>query len=304
MGTIAMSHARRSTNALAGAFVVLLASCGSAGQDAADAAQASAVPDSTLITDAAVAVGRRLAEDTWTDPNIHTDYGTIDPQTVFYAAPIVVVGTVREVLGPFWNSADGQRWTRPTRTAETLPSVEPGMYREIVVDIDTVLRDDFQQMGSEVRVVAGGGGVEPDARDAFRAGRYTEGETVILFLRLQVQFMRDDLLAVYKPFWGPESVFHVGEDGDVLGDGVAEAIARAQNEVPDPEAPPEPPFVPGVVTLDEFAAMIASTRDVRNEAAEGYRLDPSTVAAEIEFWTEFFETGIVPDPPGVPAPIP
>jgi len=62
--------------------------------------------------------------------------------------------------------------------------------------------------------------------------------------------------------------------------------------------------VPEVVFLDEFAAMIASIRDVRNEAAEGYRLDPSVVAAEIEFWTEFFETGIVPDQPGVPAQIP
>ncbi len=62
--------------------------------------------------------------------------------------------------------------------------------------------------------------------------------------------------------------------------------------------------MPEVVTLDEFAAMIASISDVRNEAAEGYRMDPSTVDAQIEFWTEYLETGIVPDPPGVPAPIP
>lgn len=59
-----------------------------------------------------------------------------------------------------------------------------------------------------------------------------------------------------------------------------------------------------VVTLDEFAAMIASIRDVRNEAAEGYRLDPGVVVAEIEFMREYFETGVIPDPPGEPTPIP
>ncbi|VAV94792.1 hypothetical protein MNBD_ACTINO02-2277 [hydrothermal vent metagenome] len=302
MGTSAALHVRRSIVVTSIVFTVLLTACGSTG--AGEAAAESTPRPAVSSTSTSFVVVRRPAEDTWTDPNIHSDYITIDPEIVFYAAPIVVVGTVREVLGPFWNSADGQRWTRPPRTADTLPSVEPGMYREIVVDIETVLRDDFQQMDSVVRVVAGGGGVEPDPRDAFRGGRYTEGETVVLFLRLQVRFMRDDLLAAYKPFWGPQGVFHVARDGTVLGDGVAEAIERKQNEIPDPEAPPEPPFVPEVITLEEFSAMIASIRDVRNEAAEGYRLDPSVVAAEIEFWTEFFETGVVPDPPGVPAPIP
>ncbi len=295
-------HVRRSVLATATAFAVVLAACGSAGQEPGGAVEISGVPDPSPITDPAVAVERRPAEDTSTDVVASSEW--LDPEVILYVAPMVVIGTVREVRGPFWNSADGQKWTRSQQTTEKPVSVSPSLYREIVVTVESVIRDDYEQLSPTISVFTSGGGEGSEDLDAFRGGRFSEGERVVLFLSTQVQYFRDDMLAVTRPYWGTQSIFHVNENGDVMPDGAAEAIEARRSVVLSPGDPEPPPVQSSFLTLDEFVAKVQGARLPVNEEWERYRSEPSVVDAKIEFLQQILETGEIPEPPGVPAPIP
>ena len=295
MGTSAGLHVRRSVLATATAFVVVLAACGAAEQNAGSEVAPTAPPTASSITDTEVAVERRPAEDTATD--VAASYEWLDQDIIFYASPMVVVGTVREVNGPFWNSADGQKWS-DSPAADDIPGrVAPGLYREIVLDIETVVRDDYNQAAATIVVIAPGGGERSQDPTVVGGGRFTQGEQVVLFLSTQVLYTRDDMFAATMPFWGYQSVFHVGADGVVVPDGAAQSVEAEQNLVVAPGDPTPPPVVRDFMTLDEFVAMVEGARSVRNEQWELYRSDPSVVDAEIEFMREYFETGILPEPP-------
>ncbi|HDL42072.1 MAG TPA: hypothetical protein ENG98_03570, partial [Actinobacteria bacterium] len=168
---------RRSVLVAATAFVVVLAACGAAEQDAGSEVAPTAPPTASSITDTEVAVERRPAEDTFSDVAYSSE--RVEDDRILYVAPMVVVGTVREVRGPFWNSVDGQKWSDSPVVDEPF-TVSPRLYREIVVTVETVIRDDYGQLSSTVSVFTSGGGEGSEDLDAFRGGRFSEGERVIL----------------------------------------------------------------------------------------------------------------------------
>jgi hypothetical protein len=298
MGTSAAFHMRRSVLVAAAAFVVVLAACGAAEQDAGSEVAPTAPPTASSIADSAVAVERRPAEDTFSDVAYSSE--RVEDDRILYVAPMVVVGTVREVRGPFWNSVDGQKWSDSPVVDEPF-TVSPRLYREIIVTVETVIRDDYGQLSSTVSVFTSGGGEGSEDLDAFRGGRFSEGERVILFLSTQVQYFRDDMLAVIRPYWGRQSIFHVNENGDVMPDGAAEAIEARRSVIVSP-GDPEPPLVQSsFLTLDEFVAKVQGARIPVNEEWERYRSEPSVVDAKIEFLQQILETGEIPEPPRLDA---
>ncbi len=277
-------------------FVVVLAACGSTGQDPGSEGAPTTPSTTSSITDAGVSVERRPAEDTSTDVSASRIW--LDEKVILYAAPMVVVGTVREVAGPFWNSADGQKWTDQPGAMDSPARTVPTLYREVAIDIERVVRDDYQQLGTTVDVVAVGGGAGSDDADAFGGGRFVEGERVVLFLATQVLYSRDDMVPVVMPFWAFQSVYHVGADGLVMPDGAAEVIEARRNVVVSPGDPEPPPVQGDFATLDEFLAMVEDSRTVRNQEWEGYRTTPADIDARIEIMKQILETGVIPQEPG------
>ena len=94
-------HVRRSVLATATAFVVVLAACGSVGEDTGGAVATSVPPSPYSTTDATAPVERRPAEDTFSDIVYSSEM--VDDDRIFYVAPMVVVGTVQEVTVPYLN---------------------------------------------------------------------------------------------------------------------------------------------------------------------------------------------------------
>jgi len=296
MGTSAALRVRRAVLATATAFVVVLAACGATGQDPGSEGAPTTPSTTSSITDAGVAVERRPAEDTSTDVSASRIW--LDERIIFYAAPMVVVGTVREVAGPFWNSADGQKWTDQPRASDSPARTLPTLYREIAIDIERVVRDDYRQLGETVNLVAVGGGAGSDDTDAFGGGRFVEGERVVLFLATQVLYSRDDMVPVIMPFWAFQSVYHVGADGLVIPDGAAEAIEARRNVVVSPGDPEPPSVQENFVMLNDFVAMVGDARSTRNEVWDAYRTTPADIDARIAIMKQILETGVIPEQPG------
>ena len=231
---------------------------------------------------------RTVAVDTTTD--YVADYATLDRAGVIYAAPLVVRGTVESVDGPFWNSKDGQKWEPIVEADDETPadSTVPVLYREVTVRIADILRNDHGFDGTEIAFLAIGGGEGSDDRDAVVGGRFTAGDEVILFLSLDVFYMRSGPIAAYQPFYLGAGVFHVGDDGKVLSEGDITLLEMIQDPEIDPMDKPSPPEFP---SLASFLADITGARDTAQPAWEPYRPAEDSAYSQIEMIEQAIEDG-------------
>ena len=227
----------------------------------------SATEEDPDQTSTSTTVIRQVATDT--EPQYAADYQSLAADGVIYAAPLVVRGTVESVEGPFWNTGDGQRWEM--RLEDTLDGpadyTVPVMYRDLTIDVTDVLRDDHGFEADTLTVYALGGGEESEDMEPFAAGRYGVGDDIILFLSLEVFYMREKPIAVYQPFYQSTGVYHI-VDGQVLSAG----HLAIQAAIDDPKLDPlDKPEMPSTTSVEDFLGQIAESRTVRNDQWEVYR---------------------------------
>ncbi|MCP3999276.1 MAG: hypothetical protein GY722_30050 [bacterium] len=204
----------------------------------------------------ATPVARRVATDT--RPQYAADYASLETEGVIYAAPLVVRGVVESVEGPFWNVGDGQRWQM--RLDDTLEGpadyTVPVMYRDVTLSVKEILRSDHGFDGDKLTVYALGGGEKSEDMEPFVAGRFVAGDDVILFLSLEVFYMREEPIAVYQPFYQSQGVYHV-VDGDVLSAGHMAILEAIEDPKLDPLDKPE---MPATTSVEDFLAQLADAR--------------------------------------------
>lgn len=234
----------------------------------------------------AAEVARRVAQDTTNDNTAM--FVTLDPDGVIYAAPLVVRATVASVGGPFWNAADGQKWTHRLRDTDEGPRdyTTPELYREVTLEVKEILRDDHGFADEALTVFAYGGGPDTEDRNAYRNGHFTPGEEVIVFLARQAFFMRESSLVVHMPFYGAAGVYHI-EDGKVISDTVL--TLRENTDPSDPDALNKEAETP-YPSIEEFLDMISRSRDDTNADYESYRPPAGSADARREFVEEVIST--------------
>jgi len=229
---------------------------------------------------------RRVAEDR-TGRGI-SEFPTLPLDGIVYAAPTVVSATVLAVDGPFWNQADGQKWidSGAATFAEGADYTVPVMYREVTLSIDRVERDDLAipTEGSDLVMIALGGGETADDPDALAGGSYTVGERLVLYLSSEVFYMRDVPLVAIQPFFLSDGVYHVRtEQGAevVVPDQLIGLYDRGDDEYSDEDIEDMLSFVR--VTPDELLSRTNDARIVEKPKWEAYRVQVGAAEALVEF---------------------
>ena len=272
------------------AGVLAVTACGGSAETDAQRTLSTAPTETVEPLDTPVV--RRVAEDTY-----HTATGPrrdLPEGTVVYAAPMVIIASVAEVAGPFWNQADGQKWAKNSETDYT----HPLLYREVTVNVETILRDDHGTVEDVMVFVAIGGGEGSEDIGAFDGGRFVEGERLVLFLYTAELLMRDRPVIRPRPFDGSRGVFHIveqeGEDR-VYSDGGFGRLAKMADHEPSEGDPP--PRLPSFVLLEDFIYEVEHARDEINPELEVYRVSSTSAEDRVGLINDYRDTGRFPPPP-------
>lgn len=220
-------------------------------------------------------------------------------EMLFYAAPVVVVCSVESVEGPFWNTADGQKWEEISdkSLAEGGDYTSPILYREITIRVEDVIRNEMAVPDDRIEFIALGGGTHSQDQDPLVGGDFREGERLVLFLTESRLRMRERPIPVYEPFYLRHGVFHVTDEGLVFADVVLEATAQYEAEGLTEFLDPLPDGRP----LGEFLTAVEASRDQVVEAWEPYRPRPGDAAVVIEQLMELLEAGDLSGEPVKPS---
>ncbi len=230
-------------------------------------------------------VVRRIARDT--SNNVVSEHIMVPYEAVLYAAPSAVVGTVTAVDGPFWNAADGQKWT-----SQPDDYTSPGLYREVTIDVEQVIRDELGLPPGRVEFVTLGGGDGSQDRNALLGGDFRVGDRVLVLLYTEALPMRERLLFVYEPFYQFQGVYHIvpSPEGDRVLSSRDYYATRHPRVVIGDDEPPPPPVEPGPL-LTDFVADLTAMRERVDERWEVYRPKATYEAAVIANIMTMLETG-------------
>lgn len=156
------------------------------------------------------------------------------PDKALYTAPMVLVGKVADVGGPFWNEDDGQNWDADDGgkpAALVRDYALPILYREVTLEVSEVFRDEIELTpyerdylqtisGSSVQAVksASNDGPKPGETLTFVTSSgvdvgplFSVGERVAVLLQLTVLPLRNEPVIVYWTFHGPNGTYHLVE---------------------------------------------------------------------------------------------
>jgi len=259
-----------------------------------------------LVACGGVSSGRRIAEEI-RPSEASANVQLLEPDVALYAAPLVLVGEVIGVEGPFWNQDNGQKWEaddggKPTDLLSDYTI--PILYREISIEVSEVLRDDIKltpyegdylQTISEspVQAVKSASNEDPMPGDTFTfvtssgdevGPLFSVGKRVAVLLQLTVLPLREKPVIVYWTFQGPNGTYRLVENE---GAEVAVLDAEYWTSGTDPSSGevivvttlPRSEALESAADLDDFARQVTEIREIQNPDWELERLEPG--------WAEF-----------------
>lgn len=230
------------------------------------------VPDTS---DGNAAVGRRVAVDVSGSADAVSTWETLPEGAILYASPMVVVGRVVSIDGPFWNTGDGQRWVPGTGPMEGGEDYTvPTLYREIAVEIVSTVRNDLDvATDSTVRFIALGAPTEEQPSPV--GGTFRVGSEYLLFLSPEVLYMREQPVPVLMPFHNWQGVYEVDE----------QRVDLREDDT-------------GAIPIGDVVEMVQEARDEKAAEWEPYRRSETDVALKISTALTALKTGTLPMPGG------
>jgi hypothetical protein len=225
-------------------------------------------PDVPGTSDGNAAVPRRVAVDISGSADTVSTWETVPEEAILYASPMVVVGRVVSIDGPFWNTGDGQRWepgTGPMEGGEDY--TVPTLYRQIAVEIVTTVRNDLDvATDSTVRFIALG--APTDEQPSPVGGTFRVGSEYLLFLSPEVLYMRVQPLPVLMPFHNWQGVYELDD----------QRVDLREDDT-------------GAILLGDVVEMVETARNVSVAEWEPYRRSETDVASRIATALTALETG-------------